>query len=509
MEVSLNRKGLYIVALLMFVVFAVQFQNLFNFPYYQDAEGTNMSNAWSLKNGGDLSPYTYTYEEPPAGSVMMSLWLSATDHLDLFDSTLESGRVLMLLVHLVNLAMVYGITYKISKSSVAALVATLIFTFSPLSVIYQRRVLLDNMMMMWLLISMYLIIGKDRTLVHYLSSAIIFGGAVLTKIAALGMMPAMFLIILVQSHKHHRRFAVYQWVAIAVLVISFFPLYAQMRQELFPEGTLLGGDFPHVSLIEQFAERNALEFGTGLTNSFDTWVNLENPGADPILIFGGIVATVLVFLLSFENRPYRSAILMTIAYMFYLMFVKRVYTSDIVVMLPFLAINIGIIVGLLMQLVDGLPNFVFKAAGGLVVLSIVLYPFYVTYMSRTAIYTENQVNGQLEAINWLEENAAPDAVIVTDNYAFVDLREHFPGTEHYWRVDADPEIKFTVLDDNHCNIDYVLTTNQVTSDVEEYKLELVRRAIQNSEILFSYDNNGWPIELRQVTKDDCPVVDEL
>lgn len=509
MEINLSRKGLYIVVLLMFGIFAVQSQNLFYFPYFQDAEGTNMSNAWSAKNGGDLSPYTYTYEEPPAGSLLLSLWLTATDNLEVFESDLEAGRLFMLFTHLITVAMIYGITYKISGNSLAAIAAVLIFSFSPLSVIYQRRILLDNIMLMWVLTSMYLIIGKDRTLFHYFTSAILFGLAVQTKIAALGLLPAMFLIILIQSHKHHRRFATYQWLMIALLMISFFPLYAQMRQELFPQGTLLGGDFPHVSLIEQFAERNALEFGVGLSESFDSWVNLSNPGADPVIIFAGLIATVFVFLLSFENRPYRSAVLMTIAYMFYLLFVKRIYTSDIVVLLPFLAINIGIVIGVLLHIANSLPNWLFKAVASIIILLVVTYPFYTTYMVRTDIYTENQVEGQVEAIEWIEENVDPGAVIVVDNYAFIDLREDFPGTHHYWRVDVDPAIKFNLLDDDHCNIDYLLTTNQVTIDVEEFKLELVRRALENSEVLFTYENNGWPVEIRQVQKDDCPIVDEL
>lgn len=510
MDVSVNRRGLYIVTLLIIAIFAIQFQNLFNFPYYQDAEGTNMSNAVSILNGGDLSPYTYTYEEPPAGAIMMSLWARVTEPLNLFDFSLESGRLLMLFVHLISVAMVYGITQKLTKSNIAAIVAALIFSFSPLAISYQRRILLDNLMLMWVLMAIYLIVGKDRTLVHYLSSAVIFGIAVLTKIAALGLLPAMFLIILTQSHKHHRRFATYQWLLIAVLIISFFPLYAQMRQELFPQGTLLGGDFPHVSLLEQFADRNALEFGIGLTKSFDSWVDLSNLNADPVIIYVGIIATIFVILLSFENRMYRSAVLITISYMFYLMFVKRIYTSDIVVLLPFLAINVGIVVGTLMNLInDNLPNFLAKGFMGFVVLGVILYPFYITYMSRIAVYTDNQVDGQIEAIEWIQDNVGEDAVIVVDNYAFVELREDFPETHHYWRVDTDPEIKFNLLDDNHCNIDYIISTNQVTTDVDGFKLELVRRALENSEVLFTYENNGWPIELRQVQKDNCPVMEEL
>jgi 4-amino-4-deoxy-L-arabinose transferase-like glycosyltransferase len=504
MSITTNRLSWFIIVAVAIVVFVIQSQNILQFPYYQDVEGTNLSNVWAIIRGEGLSPYAYTYDEPPLGSYLISGWAMATGGLDRFGTSLYSGRILMLIMHLFTLALVYSITRKVSGSDLAAIIATLILAFSPLAIGFQRRILLDNIMIVWLLASLYLMLGKDRTLVHYVLSAIFFSMAVLTKGAAIAFMPAMALIIMLHAHKNHRRFALWQWVAVALLLISFYPLYAQMRHELFPEGTFLGGDFPHVSLLERMAERGALELGTGLEQSFNNWVNLENVTADPILVYGGFIATVFMVLISMDNKNYRPLVIMTVSYGLYLFMVREIYNSDIITLLPFLAINSGLVIGGAVGLLyRHSPGIILKVGLSLALLAGVLYPFGIFYVNRLAVHTEDQVQGQFAALDWLREYAPQEAVIVTDNYAFVELRETFPNTHHYWRVDTDPAIKYNTLNDDLCNIDFVLTTPQVLADINSYALDLMRRTIEQSELLMTYNNNGWPVEIRQVRKQNC------
>jgi len=132
-----------------------------------------------------------------------------------------------------------------------------------------------------------------------------------------------------------------------------------------------------------------------------------------------------------------------------------------------------------------------------------LYPFWSFYSHRLDVYTENQVDGQIQAAEWAANNLPQDAVVVTDDYAFVWLRETHPNTQSYWRVDTDPAVKFTLLGDDVCNIDYVVATPQVFADIQTFDMELMRRTIEQSEVLMTYPNNGWPVEIRQVRKADC------
>ncbi|MBN8635078.1 MAG: glycosyltransferase family 39 protein [Anaerolineae bacterium] len=506
----IDRKSVFLVIILVVLAVAANVQTLFQFPFIQDVEGTNLSNAWAVSTTGELSPYTYTYEEPPAGSFLLAAWARLTGGFDAFGFSTHSGRALMLICHAVSLAFVYGITRKLTKSDTAAIVAALIFMFSPLTIGYQRRVLLENLMLPSLLGAIYLLVGDRRTLTHYLLSAILFGLAVLTKFAVLGFLPALLLFIRMRSDRYHRGFAVNLWFALAAFLILLFPLYANMKQELFPEGWLFGGDFPHVSLLESLADRGPsngafLNFGAGWNTSFQQWTDITNITADPILLYGGLLASVFVLVMAWDkrNRDLRATTYMLFGYLLYVVVAGTVFTVDVIPLLPILAINVGIVAGAVSKLINGHSENILRYGVAVAVTGLLLYPFITFYSNRAQIYNTNQVSDQEQAVQWLLNNTPEDAVIATDNYAFVDLRAGRPNTEHFFRVDTDPEIRYNLLNDNLCNIDYVLSTPQVYSDIQTYGLELMQRTYDNSEVLITYTNNGWPIEIRQVQKTNC------
>jgi 4-amino-4-deoxy-L-arabinose transferase-like glycosyltransferase len=509
-----SRKSLFILVTLLVVVVIIQAQNLFRFPYYQDAEGTNIANAWSLQNTGELTPYTYAYDEPPAGSFVLTIWTILTGGVSAFGFSVNSGRVLMLVLHLITTGILYGIAKKTSKSDLAALVAALVFAFSPLVVGLQRRVLLDNIMLVWFLLSIYLMVGENRTLGHYIASAAAFALAVLTKGGVIGFLPVLVYIILSRADKHHRRFAAWQWATVAGLLIFLYPLYAQMRLELFPEGTLLGGSFPHVSLLEALADRGPqtgafLNLFSGLSQSFNLWVDISNVTADPVLVYGGLISALFVFILALDNKNARAVLAMNLGYLLYLVAAGTVFSSDVLIFLPILALNVGMVFGALAHTIIGSRGSVWKYGFVSLVSLLLLYPFGMFYGNRLELYTQDQVSGQIDAVSWVEEHIADDAVVVTDNYAFVELRQTMPNAHHYWKVDTDPAVTFTILEGNWCNIDYLITTPQVLADIETYHLEMLREAFNNSELLMAYPNDGWPVEVRQVRKLYCTTENEV
>src|SRR5690606_23736520 len=109
--------------------------------------------------------------------------------------------------------------------------------------------------------------------------AVAFALAVLTKGSAIWFLPAFTYIIALKANKLHRRFASGHWLALSAFVISLYPLYAQMKQELFPQGWFLGGDFPHVSLLERLMDRGPdtgrfLNFASNLSESLHQWVDI-------------------------------------------------------------------------------------------------------------------------------------------------------------------------------------------------------------------------------------------
>ncbi len=508
-ELTFTRKSLLILVATLIVVGVLHAQNMFHFPYYQDVEGTNMSNAFAILDQGQLSAYTYAYEEPPAGSYIMSGWMLINRAISVFNSPIEAGRALMLVAHILTCTLIFAITRKVTRLDLAALIAVLVFAFSPLAIALQRRVLLDNLMIVFLLAALFQMLGYQRKLSHYLTSAIFFALAVLTKGAALYFLPAFIYGIRTNADPHHKRFALNLWLAVALMLISFYPLYAQMKQELMPQGWFLGGDFEHVSLLESVTDRGVdngrfLNMANGLEGTFDLWTNLEHITADPVILLGGLASFAFAFIFAIDNRLLRTVVAMTICAFIFILFGGTVFDSHAVLLLPLFAIMIGAVTGAFSKLVGRIfPLGIVRLGIKVIVAIALLYPFWIYYSNRLEVYTMDQVTGQLRAIEWLQKNIPEDAVIVTDNFAFVDLRETHPNTEDYFKVETDPQIRDLKLKRDVCAIDYVVTTPQVLADVSTFNMEFMKPVLDNSEVLITYANNGWPVEIRQVRKTNC------
>ncbi len=503
-----SKLSIFVMLLVLLISGYVYYFNMFEFPQFQDAEGTNMANAWALQELNDFSPYTYAYEEAPLGTIIIAGWTSVTGGYETFGFPLNSGRILMLFMHVLSVALVYAIAHKITDSIIAALIASLIFAFSPLALSIQRRVLVDNMMLVCMLGAFYLSTGKNQNLYNFFGSGLLFGVAVLIKTSALYFFPAFLYTIALTSYRHHKRFAMTLWTTITLTIIAFYPLYAQMREELFPEGWLFGGDFPHVSLIERLLDRGpvtGLPFnaGSGLAGSFDEWTNISHLSADPIIIFGGAISLLFITVMANDNRSLRPLAAMALAYMVGLFIGGRIFVSDILPLLPFFAISAGVVIALIGSLVGRAGGEFAGPVFMLIAVGVMLYPYWMFYLNSIAIYEIDQTTQQIEAVEWIENTLPEDSVVVTDNYAFVHLRQTMPNTHHYWKVDTDPDVKFNMLEDNYCNIDYLLTTPQVLSDMEQYSMQLLQRSYNNSDRLRRYENNGWPVEIWQVNHQNC------
>lgn len=538
----IGRFSIFLLIIVLLVAGVSYYEGMTTFPSYQDAEGVNIANAWSMLNPDHpsfeysenlntasdpnaeeeqtnlsrLSPYTYAYEEAPTSTFILAGWTALLGGFDQFGFPLNTGRVLMLIFHLLSVALVFSTTKKVSNNDLAALIAALLFALSPLALSIQRRVLADNIMLFFLLTSFYLIVGKEPNLYSYMASAMFFGTAVLTKSTAFIFLPGFLYIVNMTAHPHLRRFAVNLWMTFSIFLMSLFPLYAQMRQELFPEGWILGGDFPHVSLVERFLDRGPdtgvfLNIGSGVAGAFAEWTDLTNITADPVLIFGGAIAVIFLAVMAGDNRDLRPVAVAALVFSIGAFLAGRIVISDIISLLPFFAMSLGIVVAVAAHLVSGVVSGFLKPfiMGGAVL--VLLYPFWIFYSARIELYTLDQVEDQITAVQWVEDHVPGDAIIITDAYAFVALREAgFLNTHHYWKVDTDPDVKFPLLRDDHCEIDYIITTPQVIGDIDLYQLDLVRRALVNSRVLQTYDNNGWTIEVRQVTRTNCnPIPDGI
>src|SRR5256712_12289605 len=91
--------------------------NLFNYPLYVTDEGIYIQQAWSVLREARLSPYTYFYDHAPAGWLVIAGWVAILpSQFQTFGNALDTGRALMLVVHVANTFFLYRVTARLSGS---------------------------------------------------------------------------------------------------------------------------------------------------------------------------------------------------------------------------------------------------------------------------------------------------------------------------------------------------------------------------------------------------------
>ncbi len=143
-----------IIALGLAVTTASHAINMFYYPRYQEDEGTYMMYAWAVTHGR-IDPYAYGYGHPPLAWILIAAWVKLTGGFYTFGNSLNSGRVLMLLFAVGSAWLVYRIAYHLRLNFIACVFAMLVFALSPLSITFQREVLLDNFATFWFLLALY------------------------------------------------------------------------------------------------------------------------------------------------------------------------------------------------------------------------------------------------------------------------------------------------------------------------------------------------------------------
>ncbi len=506
-----TRSFIGVVGLILLIAVLPHAFNMFNYPYYENDEGTYMAQAWSTVTQGRLAPYTYWYDHAPVGWIAIGFWSTFTNGFNTFGFSINSGRVFMLVMHVLSSILLVRINYKIFKSYWPGLGTVLLFSLSPLGIYFQRRVLLDNIMVFWMLLSLDLILGDKRKLWHFLGSAITMSLAFLSKESAVYFIPAMMLIIFLDCRKYHSKIPLLLWTVLAVAIISLYPLYALLKGEFFQTGTLLGGTAPHVSLLETAAYQASRPGGFFLNANSDFMVQFtgwmrgsDSIYSDPMLIGLGLIATIYITLLSIRRSHLRPISLLTLAYWYFLARGGIVIEFYVIPLIPLLALSISASIYVItVWIVDRYSVRSF----GFLILAITLFAISVlfidTYASRSKIYTRDNTTDQINAVNWITQNVPTNSFLLSDMYAYIELSKIIKLTHYYWKADRDPEITEGLLKGSWCNVDYILVTPQLIHDAKTAVLSITQAAYDHSDVLVAYRGNGWDVEVRKVNKTEC------
>lgn len=491
--IQAKRAG-WLLLLALVIIGTLHGYNMFHYPYFESDEGTYLAQAFSVKETGNLTPYVYWYDHPPLGWITIATWINVLNNdWNFFGSSLNTGRFLMWLLHLVQGGLIFYIVRRVTSAPWLAFFATLLFSVSPLAVYYQRRVLLDNLMTTWVLLSVALLYVQEVKLRHVLMSAVFYGLAVITKITAVMFGPAFLYLLLTAKWAVHKGFRTFDWLMVSGSIVSTWIIYAAVKTELFPSPT---GD--RVSLIGALQYQSSRgtgfhfwEAGSSFMENIGGWIMLD---ATYVYIVGlGLCTAVLLAIFS---KRYRFFGLATILIFCFLIRGGVVIGFYVLPMLPFIAmslvIGLHVVTEFLMKRYTA-AKYVVPVLFVLMVVALGIH--YVPKVQKYLVVEET--NNQMVALAWVKENLPEEATIMIDIYGMTELLDPtfvnekvFKNADWYFKVAKDPAIRFTKYKDDWRNFDYVLISHEMLFQSAVNDLPVVEEVIKNSQPVMKWDDKS-------------------
>ena len=489
--------------------------NMFQFPSFTglDDEGIYAAQAWAVLREGQLSPYTYVYDHVPGGWILVAAWMALTGGPHAFGSAIDSGRALVFLLHLASIPILYRVARKLGCSLPAATLASVLFTVSPLAVPYQRRLLLDNIMLFWCLLSLDLLLDGWGRLSRVTLSGICFGVALLSKETAIFLLPGMLFIAWLQRWQHQGRFALFGWLVPMLVVVSWYPLYALLKGELLPAGSEAvfstnGYGNAGVSLIDSLLWQVGRDGGGpfNLDNQFWSLVRSTWLPRDGLLVVGGSLATLLNLARGSRLRSVgdRRAVATGLLGLLPLLYLARggiVFDFYVLLAIPFACLNLAALPAPGLARLSRGGGFVVAAAGA----SALVAGYWLTGSLRP-LYSQAPSQAGRDAIGWIKQHVPPQSALIARDDLWVDLREPglggpaFPNVQSYTKLGGDPEIRLGVFHDDWRGIDYLIVSPGLQDILEASSNTLALEALRHAHRVRGWTADGSALELWKVDK---------
>ncbi|CAL9558841.1 ArnT family glycosyltransferase [Streptomyces sp. enrichment culture] len=504
-----SRPDLLLCGVLLLAILVVQGWNIADYPALSDDEGTYLAQAWSVQQGNGLAHYTYWYDHPPLGWIQIALltWIPALISPE--SMTVGTMRAAMLVISGISAVLVYVLGRRLALPRWAAALGMVFFGLSPLSVVLQREIFLDNLAVMWTLLAFTLAASPSRHLWHHFGAGIAAATAVLTKETMLVVLPALFLTMWRHSHRDTRKFALTGAVTACALIGFSYPLFALLKGELMPGAG-------HVSLWDgvkyQMTRPGSgfiLDQGSGSWGVLQSWLYY-----DKILPLGGLAGALLLLVTwrwSVTARALAGPAL-AVAILAALALRPNGYLPAMYVIqaLPFLALVLaGGTASVAHAVLSRWRSEAEKRylSVGRYALATVLALAAGAYVlphwydgARTAVTTD--ANAPYKAASrWLAtevENPERTRVLV-DDALWLDLvhQGYRPGLGVIWfyKADLDPAVTKT-MPRGWKDLDYVVASPTVRRDAAD--LPNVKAAMEHSEPVATFGTGEDRIEIRQI-----------
>ncbi|MFG2940036.1 ArnT family glycosyltransferase [Streptomyces sp. NPDC048282] len=504
-----SRRDLLLCGLLLLVILVVQGWNIADYPTLSDDEGTYLAQAWAVQEGRGLAHYTYWYDHPPLGWIQIALLTWIPSALDPSLMTVGSMRVAMLLVSGVSAVLVYVLGRRLSLPRWAAGLGMALFGLSPLAVVLQREIFLDNIAVMWLLLAFCLAASPSRHLWHHFGAGLAAAAGVLTKETMLVVLPALLVTMWRHGHADTRKFALTGAITACTLAGLSYPLFALLKGELLPGAG-------HVSLWDgvkyQMSRPGSgflLDTTSGSYGVLHSWLYY-----DRVLPVGGLAGALLLLVAhrwSVTARalagPALAVAILTAVAMRPNGYLPAMY---IIGALPFLAL---VLAGATASVAHATLRR-WRAASekravtyGRYALAAVLALAAGAYTvpkwydgDRTAVTADANAPYR-QASKWLGSKVADpaDTRVLVDDALWLDLvhQGYRPGLGVIWfyKADLDPAVTKT-LPHGWRDLDYVVASPTVRRDARD--LPNVKAALRHSTPVAVFGTGDDRIEIRQI-----------
>ncbi len=500
-----RRWDLCVMGALAVVLGVVHAVGMGRYPAFFDDEGTYISQAWAIDAHQGLAPYTYWYDHPPLGWIVLAGWAKAVPMFGADLHAIAAARGFMVLTFVVSACLVYVIARRLGLRRPFAGLAMVLFGLSPLAVHYQRMVLLDNIAVAWVLGAVALALCLRGRLWAYAGSGVCLACACLTKETFVLFAPAVVLAVWQGAAGPTRRFALAVFTSLFVLVLAFYPLFAALRGEL-----LAGSD--HTSIVDGVRFQLSREGSgslfdphSGSRNLIDSWISLDWI----VLVLGLLALPIGLYVRRF--RP--IALALAIPVLMALRPGTYLPAMYVIGLLPFAALLAASAAQWLWRPREGRD---WLAAGGgrrgpvpvaslggsaaiLVVLAAVVLLAVPKWSSGLATQMDTDLNGPYrDAVAWLDANADRDSTTLVDNTVWTDLVERgFDQSRTVWfyKLDLDPAVRIPWQ-----QFDYVVATNIMVGlrGLVPRTAEVIRHSVPVARFSSGPEN----VEIRRVVTTD-------
>ncbi len=493
-----------VLALATGVVHAV---GVFGFPSLADDEGTYAAQAAAIR-GGELTHYTYWYDHPPLGWIQIGLldWVPQM----LFAGThpVAASRLVMVLASSIAAALLYVLARRIGLGRAFASLAVVLAFVSPLAVVLQRQVYLDNVATPWVLLALVLALDPRRRLAMHTAAGAAFAVAVLTKETSVLLLPIAAWVLLRSTDARTRPFSIAGWISGASLVL-FYPLTAVLRGELVPGRG-------HVSLWDAVMFQIVERSGTGAIwdpdslsrLALDSWLTYDSW----IVIFGLAAAPVCLAVRAL--RPIGAAVvLLTLVAMKPSGYLPVMF---VIVALPFLGLaaagaaetlwHLGhrLAVRVVPRLRARTPGMtgVRRAIVGTTAAAVVAGLAWVWTPTLHSVVTTPANNFRYDAEAWVAANVPASSVVLADDVTWLALVDGgvVPRERALWfyKLDTDPAVR-DQFPGGWREVDYVVATDQLRNAVAgDPTLREAAAALKESELVVQFGGGDGRVEIRKV-----------